>query len=208
MESTTERSKSVSEGAKSKKKSARKPEKRKRNPGTILIAAIAAVLVIVIGFLIVGDIGVFSDADSSQEINQNESQSPAPMGADLETGPETEEQQELEEEPGEQEQPELTRIEEEGETSSFGLHGTTQSIEGRYYSIILHSLRSENRAEELRGELQDQGYRAVITSVNTEEYGTMWRVGIGQFESIPDAQDAASELPQNYRDNHFIGLLQ
>lgn len=207
-----DKSKSVREEAKSKK-TYKKPEKEKRNPVTILAAAIIAVLVIVIGIVIASDAGIFGGSDSTQEMTQGQSQTMAPPPADPEAGTETEtesepeEQQESEEVPAEQEQPELTPIE-EVETPTFGLHGTPQSIDGRHYSIILHSIRGENRAEEIRGELQDQGYRAIITSVNNEEYGTMWRVGIGQFESISNAQDAASELPQNYRDNHFIGLLQ
>lgn len=209
----TDKLKSVREEVKSKKKTYKKPEKEKRNPVTILAAAIIAVLVIVIGIVIASDAGIFGGSDSAQEMAQDQSQTMAPPAADPEAGAETEtesepeEQQESEEISAEQEQPELTPIE-EVETPSFGLHGTAQSIDGRYYSIILHSIRSENRAEEIREELQGQGYRAVITSVNSEEYGTMWRVGIGQFESISNAQDAASELPQNYRDNHFIGLLQ
>lgn len=90
----------------------------------------------------------------------------------------------------------------------YGLYGTAGTVEDPYYSIILHSIRGEDRAEEIREELQNEGYRTVITSVNHEEMGLMWRVGIGQFESIPDAQNAAADLPQTYRDNNFIGIVR
>jgi len=204
-------------GAKSEKKTYNRPEKKKRNPVSIIIAAIVGILVIVIGIIVASELGIFGSSVAPQEFAQDQSQPVSPPAdspdagtetdSDLDTEPDPEEQVEPQDAPGAQEQPELTPIE-EGEVPSFGLYGTPLSIDGRYYSIILHSIRSENRADEIREELQDQGYRAVISSVNSEEYGTMWRIGIGQFESISNAQDAASELPQNYRDNHFIGLLQ
>lgn len=90
----------------------------------------------------------------------------------------------------------------------YGLYGTAGTVEDPYYSIILHSIRGEDRAEEIREELQNEGYRTVITSVNHEEMGLMWRVGLGQFESIPDAQNAAADLPKTYRDNNFIGIVR
>lgn len=203
-----------SRGTQGSKQTAGKSEKKKKNPVQTLVTTIVFVLVIVVGVIMAIDFGlmdsVFGDEDPpSWEVTQAEPQPQAPVDTDV--------MQDLDQDPqdeaadaADQEQPEPTEIEEveEPDAPEFGLHGAAASIDGRYYSIILHSMRNENRARERQDELQDEGYRAVINPVESEEHGTMWRVGVGQFESISQAQSAASELPQNYRDNHFIGLIQ
>lgn len=91
---------------------------------------------------------------------------------------------------------------------SFGLHGTAESLDETHYSIILHSMQSRDRAAAAVDELRDEGYRAVLSQTVHEEHGTMWRVGVGQFQSISDALQAVPELPSAYRENHFIGRIQ
>jgi cell division septation protein DedD len=203
-----------SRGALESKQTAGKNEKRKKNPVQTLITTIVFVMVSVVGVIVAIDFGLmdslFGDSDPPpREITLAEPQPQVPVDSDAMENLDQEPQDEAAD-AADQEQPGPTEIEEveEPDTPEFGLHGSAMSIDGRYYSIILHSMRNENRAREMRDELQDEGYRAVMNPVESEEHGTMWRIGVGQFETISQAQSAASELPQNYRDNHFIGLIQ
>lgn len=203
-----------SRAAQDSKQTAGKGEKKKKNPVQTLVTTIVFVLVLVVGVIVAIDFGVmdsiFGDAEPPpREVTQAVPQPQTPVDADAMENLDQDPQDEAAD-AADQEQPEPTEIEEVEEPADpeFGLHGSAVSIDGRYYSIILHSMRNENRAREMRDELQDEGYRAVMNPVESEEHGTMWRIGVGQFETISQAQSAASELPQNYRDNHFIGLIQ
>ncbi len=99
-------------------------------------------------------------------------------------------------------------VEEETEIAPYGLHGESRQIDGTYYSIVLHALGSEARAEQLRLVLEDEGYRVVVAPIEHEEHGRLWRVGVGQFQTISAAMQAAEELPEDFRENHFIGRIQ
>jgi len=37
---------------------------------------------------------------------------------------------------------------------------------------------------------------------------TYYRVGIGQFETVSNAQQAIGDIPERYRDNNFIKRIQ
>lgn len=205
-----------------KKTPAKSTGKKQNNPVYTVMSVIVVLLVIIVGIIVAFDLTGTDSATDQQEtqadIMQMEPQPQAP--ADIESemngleemeipGEETES---FTESPGqdEQEQVEQPAIEdvEVADVEEFGLYGSVHAIDERHYSIILHSVRSEAFASGLRDELQDEGYRALIYPVDHEELGTMWRVGIGQFLTIEDAQNTATELPQNYQDNHFIGLIQ
>lgn len=90
----------------------------------------------------------------------------------------------------------------------FGLYGKIQMIDHRFYTIVVHSMQSESRAREAADTLSEEGYRSIAITVFHDDIGQMWRVGIGQFATIPLAQRAASDLPEEFRENHFIGLIQ
>lgn len=93
---------------------------------------------------------------------------------------------------------------EELAASQYGLMGETIELEERYYTIVLHSMSQKLRAEEEAGRLRENGYRDVLYRVDSEDHGTMWRVGVGQFETIDAAQQAAQELDKPF----FIGRIQ
>jgi hypothetical protein len=205
-----------------KKTPPKSTERKQNNPVYTIMAVIVVLLVIIVGIIVAFDLTGSDTATDQQEaqadITQMEPQPQAPADIESEMNgldemeiPD-EESEDLTETPeqDDQEQVEQPAIEdvEVAEAAEFGLYGSVITIEDRHYSIILHSIRSEAIASGLRDELQDEGYRAVIYPVDHEEFGTMWRVGIGQFLTIADAQNAATELPQNYQDNHFIGLIQ
>lgn len=89
------------------------------------------------------------------------------------------------------------------EKETYGLYGDlNQDING-YFTIVVHSLRTMELAEEKKQPLDDEGYRTRIneTDVNGNTY---FRVGIGQFSTIQAAQEAVRELPEPYQSNNFI----
>jgi len=90
----------------------------------------------------------------------------------------------------------------------YGLHGDIVELQGRYYAIVLHSMSNKFRAEEAADRLRAEGYREMIHRVESSEHGTMWRVGIGQFDSVESAQEAVEQLPESMQENHFIGRIQ
>ncbi|MEX0769733.1 MAG: SPOR domain-containing protein [Balneolaceae bacterium] len=199
-------------------------QKDEKNPATTLITTIVTVLVIVIGIILALDFGFLqqditnTNSGTSQTSPQQEDEAviqpsePTVRETDIAdnepSDPDSEPAGE-EGEPVNQEPVESPAAEEEvEEVPEFGLYGTMQPIEGRYYSIVLHSLQNENDAREAGENLSSEGYRPVVANVNVAGIGPTWRVGIGQFESIPQAQQAARELPRRYRENSFIGLIQ
>lgn len=93
------------------------------------------------------------------------------------------------------------------EGQMYGLTGeVVEEINGEY-SIVIHSLYNELRAEEVADGYRDDGYRVHVTSRIIDGLD-VWRVSLGQFESIPDAQEAALTLPEPFNENNFIQRIQ
>lgn len=88
-------------------------------------------------------------------------------------------------------------------TSIYGLKGNLNSEANDGYTIVILSMRDRQRAKDIFDKMNQKGYRTLIVSaiVSGEKY---WRVGVGQFETIPDAQKNAKRLPAPYNDNFFI----
>lgn len=91
--------------------------------------------------------------------------------------------------------------------SLFGLKGEARPEANNGYTIIVHSLRRENVAREQLSQLRGEGYRTIIVKANVNGE-TYWRVGIGQFRTVEDAQTAIETLPQPYQTNNFIKRIQ
>ncbi len=91
------------------------------------------------------------------------------------------------------------------ETSLYGLHGKDSDEIGDYYTIVIASLRDQSKAREVGKRWKSRDYRVVIAPGQVHEQ-TWYRVGLGQFSTIPKAQEAVKELPDQLQDNqhHFI----
>ncbi len=85
----------------------------------------------------------------------------------------------------------------------YGLKGTVQAEAKDGYTIVVHSLRRKNHALETLASIEEQGYRAIMLEAAVDGV-KQWRLGIGQFKTVADAQKAAKKLPEPYRSNHFI----
>lgn len=89
----------------------------------------------------------------------------------------------------------------------YGLTGDLVDDANDGFSIVVYSLRQEDRAREQAASLAGDGYRVLVSS-RTVGGETVWRVSVGQFESIPDAQQEAADLPSPYNTNNFIQRIQ
>ncbi len=93
-------------------------------------------------------------------------------------------------------------IETPEEMPIYGLTGDVETKANDGYTIVLYSLTIESGAESARAELQAKGLRTLIKKIPSRQFGTLYRVSIGQFETEPDAKKAAGEnknlLPENY----------
>lgn len=87
--------------------------------------------------------------------------------------------------------------------SPFGLKGVVQPEGKNGYTIIIHSFWRENKALEVFSAVKQKGYRTMMIKANVDGR-RYWRIGIGQFETIGDALQAAKTLPEPYKSNNFI----
>lgn len=89
----------------------------------------------------------------------------------------------------------------------YGLRGGATPEAPEPYTIVIHSLGDESKIRELEEQYESDGYLTLVqqATVGGETY---WRLGLGQFESVEDAQQAAEELPEQLRNNHFIRKFQ
>lgn len=99
--------------------------------------------------------------------------------------------------------------EEVNEEAGFGLKGEVNETISSGYTIVVHSLRRLEVAENRKQNLQEAGYRALISKADVQGT-TYYRVGLGQFETVEDAQQAVSDIPESFQNNqsHFIKRIQ
>jgi len=88
-------------------------------------------------------------------------------------------------------------------SGSYGVNGNWKPELSSGYTIIVHSLASEDDANRIAGELQESGLRTTVLNVvvNGINY---YRVAIGQFIARNDASSAASELPSPLNRSFFV----
>ncbi|MEX0723042.1 MAG: SPOR domain-containing protein [Gracilimonas sp.] len=154
----------------------------------------------------------------------NQPQTTPPETTQPETTPQ--EQQQTPAEPAEPEQtqeaPEETSPEPEQESEAevrtteeapadqptYGMTGVPVSAANNGYTIVVYSLSRESNAEAKQRELSEDGYRVLVATVPSQQYGTLWRVSLGQFRTMRDAALAAEDLDQTFSENYFITKIQ
>lgn len=94
------------------------------------------------------------------------------------------------------------------EEASYGLRGALNESANDGYTIVVYSLTNEDNARAKVSELSDQGYRVILASIPHQQYGTLWRVSLGQFETMRDAALAGQDLGNPFTDNYFITQIQ
>lgn len=108
----------------------------------------------------------------------------------------------------EQEQQELVPLNVAAEAPqgqpTYGLNGVATQAGNDGYTVVLYSLTNRENAIATRDKLEADGYRALVTPFPSTQYGTLWRVSIGQFETQRDAAIATDELDDIFSMNFFI----
>lgn len=178
--------------------------------GTVLVAVVV-ILVIGIGGWLIYDISISgtSGTDVSRTTSQS-TQQVDPLGANTQS----EEQSGQDEGAVESEQSSAVSTEEEdavsrptAEQNRYGLYGEPNQTISNGYTIVVHSLRDQQIAEQNRQQLQNAGFRALISQAQVQGE-TYYRVGLGQFKNVSEAQQAIGDIPKRYRDNNFIKRIQ
>ena len=92
-------------------------------------------------------------------------------------------------------------------TDPYGLYGEIANTQGDVFTIVVHSLKVRYDAEQTANELRDDGFRISVTE-RIIDGQTYYRVGIGQFPTIAEAQQEATTLPSPLNKQNFIQRLQ
>lgn len=101
----------------------------------------------------------------------------------------------------------ITSIAEESRQSAYGLRGGATPDISDGYTIVILSMRNEAKVRSVNTELQQEGYRTIITKASVMDT-TFWRLGLGRFKTISDASEASLKLPDPYKSNYFIKRIQ
>jgi len=193
-----------------------KKDDEERDPIERFLVAAVVIIALGIGGWVVYDIGLFgdmqltqasavqsvSDEPESNNITQHSNQDNlAQKSSDLkkqdqQPTSEPEEQQSVRKQEGPQRQ-----------QDKYGLRGRADDRVSKGYTIVIHSLQDLQMAERRQQKLQKAGYRALVSKA-TVNGTTYFRVGLGQFQSVADAQQAVDQIPEEYQDNNFIKRIQ
>ena len=181
--------------------------------GTILVAAVV-VLAVGVGGWLTYDLG-FSNQGVATSSTTTDQSTTRPVGSDTnnnesEVSSKSVETNNNDSEPEQQMQvPNGDESEEpsQPEQELYGLFGEVNGDISSGYTIVVHSLRDQPVAEQNRRRLQEAGYRALINRAEIQGV-TYYRVGLGQFKTVADAQQALSDIPEQYRGNNFIKRIQ
>jgi cell division septation protein DedD len=90
------------------------------------------------------------------------------------------------------------------EAASYGLMGEVNDAANNGFTIVLYSLSNKENAMREQQRLQNRGYRALVIEAPSQQYGTLYRVSIGQFASLRDAALATDDLDESFDQNYFI----
>ncbi|MCC5913295.1 MAG: SPOR domain-containing protein [Balneolaceae bacterium] len=192
--------------AASARRPAPKPKKKERDPIMMVLGVILALVLIGSAFVIIPSLMDGPDPDQNQ-VPATAPQQPAvdediADAQDVLVPLEPEADAEVTEEMADE-----IEAAEDSDQPIYGLTGEIVDQANDGFSIVLFSLRQEERARDQAANLSEDGYRVIVNS-RTVDGETVWRVSVGQFESIADAQTGATDLPSPYNTNNFIQRIQ
>lgn len=87
--------------------------------------------------------------------------------------------------------------------SAYGLTGLFVAEGESSYSIVLNSFSLLEQALEEAGQLTGEGFRTFVSQAMVSDQ-IVYRVSVGQFGSIRDAESTARLLPEPYSNQNFI----
>lgn len=196
------------------KKQDKKPSKtvvnkqKKMDPAMIIIGVIIVFVLFIGGYFIIGNMSSQSGNGGATEDQTASAGTSQPQQIDAPAvTPEVVEPDEEEEVLNEPDGSQAENSEESNDQPTYGLTGRLVDTANNGFSIVVHSLRREANAREVAASLSEEGYRVLVSSRSVSGE-TVWRVGLGQFSTIADAQEAAQELPEPLSTNNFIQRIQ
>ncbi len=201
----------------------REPVKKKDNTGVFILIAIVVLAVLIGGYFYYIGTQTESPIETTTQPSTTQMQSPADeseaTGAMDSTEPQTGDQEASAGSQGSAEQAGSNQSTDneilsdsgvsatETDQSIYGLDGTIIEEANDGYSIVVHSFRNENNALETAERLREEGYRVIVSSRTVYE-NQVWRVSVGQFETLGNAQQATTQLPEPYNTQNFIQRIR
>lgn len=101
---------------------------------------------------------------------------------------------------------ELPSVAETGQ-DMYGLMGTAVAEANDGYTIVLYTLSNEENARREYNRLNNNGFRAIMQPRDSNRYGTLYRISIGQFGTLTDAAVAAEDLGDGIPENYIISRI-
>lgn len=92
----------------------------------------------------------------------------------------------------------------QAEAEVYGLNGTATEAGNNGYTIVLYTLSRKSGADAQFEKLSKEGFRVIIKEKPSQEFGALYRVSIGQFESLADAAVAAEKVDSGILGNYII----
>lgn len=89
----------------------------------------------------------------------------------------------------------------------YGLMGDSFYDQLDGYSINLYTFKDQEKASTTSEQIRKEGFRVGVQAVTIRDQD-MWRVSVGQFKTIEDAQTAAESLPSSIAGDYFINRIQ
>jgi|GEM_PF-1127072 len=195
--------------ASSTSKTKRKAVTKSRDPmTTVILIVLAAVFLFAAYFVFTEFLDPPEQPETAQQQDIELENPPATAERDVTeaTEPEDPEPEQVPE-PEDDPEPLDDPIDEVMTTDPYGLYGELAETEGDIFTIVVHSLESQNVASRTADELRSDGFRISVTEVNVDGQ-TYYRVGIGQFPTVQEALQEATTLPDPFNNQNFIQRLQ
>jgi nucleoid DNA-binding protein len=91
-----------------------------------------------------------------------------------------------------------------GASANYGLRGSFDMSNTDFSGIIVASLSEESTARRTASNLISAGFRVHHYNLELPNGRSTWRVVVGQFQNHEEATQAATQLPEPYRNNNFV----
>jgi hypothetical protein len=89
-------------------------------------------------------------------------------------------------------------------TETYGLNGNATTEGNNGYTIVLYTLSRKSGADSQYEKLTNDGFRVIIKEKPSTQFGTLYRVSIGQFKTLADAAIAAEKVDSDILGNYII----
>jgi nucleoid DNA-binding protein len=179
----------------------------KRDPIMVVVGVVLVFVLIAAAFFVIPGLLQDSEPAEQQPLTETQTVTPESDASNILEPVEPAGQSAVEEESADVDEIVEQPASAESEQPLYGLNGELVDRANNGFSIVLHSFRQEETARQQAAQLASDGYRVLVSSRNVQGQ-TVWRVSVGQFQTIADAQEEAGGLPSPFNTNNFIQRIQ